>query len=343
MGATQISYRKIVCLIALFIVILGTNVFAIQPVSSTTPLGAPCPIPPGSTDRPVISYQYRPGFRVPTFSWTTACPSISGFRMEWAFWKAPNDASAGNAWLGKEHQNAPADPSDPEYSWINLSLQNLDFGGGAGWQSTQIPLQTIPSSAPGTPQLFDNGSGRMSVRWTGPLNYGGEQPTFIVTTVPESAGCQTSEYQCTISNLELDRDYSVSVAAVNSVGTSPQSTTSQERLEGPRVKAPRAVGVRKVGPLFVVRWKAPIGPPTSEKITYVVTSSPSQYTCRTNKTTCNFEAGSPGKEYSFKVTSWRAGRKATSRQSPFVSTPLPPRPVTSISPPESFKPEAVIS
>ena len=310
-----------------FVMLTGmVGISLLAPESPPVSAAPVCPTPPGTIDRPVIDGAYVPGKRSPLLTWTTTCPNRTDFRLEWSFLLSDGTFTGRMAWEGRGDSYQLPEPENQNAVAVAFGLYNRDLGGGAGFNSAQVPLQVIPPAAPGTPSLIDNGEGRVTVTWTAPQSDGGAQPAYTVTTTPTTSGCTTTETTCLLTGLTVDSTFDVVVQAANSAGSGPVSVQNSITPAGPRLLAPTRVVARVVGSTIRVSWRPPTGQQTTTPVRYVVTSKPGGLTCRTGVTSCTFRRLEPGTAASFTVTAVRGAKRTSSRPSPTVQIPLPPAP-----------------
>jgi len=297
--------------------------------------------------RPEISVAFEPGRRVPTFSWTTKCPNLSGFRFRWNFVYPDGNLTGALQEDVTGYAFTPPEPEDPNVTAVTVSVIDNDGFGGVGYSgSGRVPLQVIPPTSPGTPILIDNGDGRVTVNWTAPQSDGGSSVTYSVTTTPSTEGCTTTGTTCLLKGLTVDSTYDVVVQARNAAGAGPISAMNSITPAGPRLLAPTGVSARVTGATIRVTWRPPGGQSTTTKIRYRVSSRPSGLLCRTSGTSCTFRRLDPGTTASFIVTAVRGAKRTSSWPSPTVRTPLPPSPVSptpSDTPEPTPKPEQDLS
>jgi Fibronectin type III domain len=324
---------------------LATAVSVAPPAEAAT-----CPTPPGTVDRPVLNASYVPGLRAPLISWTTTCPNLTDFRLTWSYLRSDGTYTGPLAWEGRGSSLQLPEPEDPNAVAVSVGVQNRDLGGGAGWNGAQIPLQTIPPTAPGTPTLVDNGEGRVTVSWTAPQSDGGAAPTYTVTatpattpgstTSPTTTGCTTTQTTCLLTGLTLDSTYELAVTAANAAGAGPTSATNRITPAGPRLLAPTRVTARAKGSTMTVTWRPPGGQTTTTPIRYTVSSRPAGLACRTTATSCTFRRLAPGTAASFTVTAARGAKRTASRPSPIATIPVPPPTPSPTSTPTAPEPTA---
>lgn len=144
--------------------------------------------------------------------------------------------------------------------YVGVTARNSQ---GTGAESTRVSgvAGTLPSAPRSVSAVRIVGGGK--VRWSAPSSTGGMSITgytataYTSTTSSEAVGtCTTDALECTISGLEADTTYYVSVRATNAVGTGSASsrvTLSKGGVPGAptNVKAPQGNGFSRV------TWSAP--------------------------------------------------------------------------------------
>jgi hypothetical protein len=167
------------------------------------------------------------------------------------------------------------------------------------------------------------GQGSIVVTWVAPTNTGGSAITsYVVTgtagTVTTSCGTvDPTATTCTLSGLADATSYSVSVQAVNAIGTSPAGTATATTLAA--LTAPGApTGVTAVGGTqsIVVTWVAPTTTGGSAITGYSVTgvAGANTVSCGTvdpTATTCTLSGLSDGTAYAVSVEAVNAVGSST--------------------------------
>ena len=139
----------------------------------------------------------------------------------------------------------------------------------------------------------------LAVSWT-QADGDGTGITYTATATPGGATCTssvTSMTSCTIANLVNGMQYSVSVVGSNNYGTSSATTVTGIADGVPDVPVAYAsiAGSRSV----TVTWPAIT---SSINVTYVVTSTPGNFTCSTTETSCVVTGLTNGVDYTFAIT-----------------------------------------
>ncbi len=102
---------------------------------------------------------------------------------------------------------------------------------GTGQMSTYATtkLASVPGAPTGLTAVA--GNGRVTVSWAAPVSNGGSPITgYTVTASSGGKTCTTAALSCTVTGLVNDTSYTFAVAATNSQGTGPSSTSSTARI-----------------------------------------------------------------------------------------------------------------
>jgi hypothetical protein len=92
------------------------------------------------------------------------------------------------------------------------------------WIRQYVPLPATISDPPTLTTVQARANGAVRITWEVPLSDGGSPITaYRVTTTPQSSGCQTTNRECVVRNLQPGRRYSFIVEAINGVGPSAPS------------------------------------------------------------------------------------------------------------------------
>jgi hypothetical protein len=87
----------------------------------------------------------------------------------------------------------------------------------------RLTLPTAPLAPTVVSATFTNHTAQVS--WTSSAVFSAFPPQFVATATPGNKTCRArSENSCTITGLSKSKDYSISVKAVNGVGSSPWSS-----------------------------------------------------------------------------------------------------------------------
>ena len=189
-----------------------------------------------------------------------------------------------------------------------------------------------PTTAPGMPtsvQATVSGTSAI-VSWTAPANDGGSDITsYTATSDPDGETCTTTDgttTTCTITGLTSGQDYTFTVTATNSAGTSTQSSASTEVTIPANVPdAPTSVTATVSGTSATVSWTAPANDGGADITRYTATSNPHSRTCTTTDgttTTCTITGLTRGQAYTFTVTATNtSGTSTQSTASASVTIP----------------------
>ena len=128
----------------------------------------------------------------------------------------------------------------------------------------------------------------------------GEEVTYTATATPGDGTCtsiSTVPTKCSITGLINGTEYTVSVIGKNTIGSSSATTATGLADGAPDVPATSmsTVGSKSV----TVTWSAIT---SSINVTYVVTSTPGNFTCSTTETSCVITGLTNGVNYTFTIT-----------------------------------------
>ena len=113
--------------------------------------------------------------------------------------------------------------------------------------------------------------------WSAPVALNGEQPTYEVSLSPGGFGCVTAQLTCTVSGLNGNTQYSVSVVTRNSAGSSTAALATVTPIP--------SVSQLRLTPgdgTVTATWAAVSG------FTYIAVISPGNIRCVTTTTSCVF-------------------------------------------------------
>ena len=174
-------------------------------------------------------------------------------------------------------------------------------GSGAYWSESTVAVLGPPSS-PSASVTASNLSA--FVTWSSPASDGGSSITgYTVTASPGGATCSggASSTSCTLSGLTNGTTYTISVAAVNAIGTgAPWTGTVTPTISVPW--APTSVVATSGDTSVSVSWAAPVNDGGSTITNYTVTASPGGATCTSSASSCVVSGLTNGTPYSFSVT-----------------------------------------
>ena len=170
---------------------------------------------------------------------------------------------------------------------------------GFGPASTAVSV--TPGGLPGavTELVAATQKNALDVSWVQAAG-DGEEVTYTATATPGDFTCTstaTVNTKCSITGLVNGTEYTVSVVGKNTYGSST-STTATGLADG--VPDVPATSMSTVGSKSVtVTWSAIT---SSINVTYVVTSTPGNFTCSTTETSCVITGLTNGVNYTFTIT-----------------------------------------
>lgn len=214
------------------------------------------------------------------------------------------------------------------------ATQGLD----AQWRKLKAKVPTVvPPSVPSFVTV-QRSRDRANISWMRSQNDGGDANiTYVVTSIPEGATCQTTGSSCDVTGLSNQREYSFNVRAQNSAGQS--ATAASPVVQGAPVRSQpvRSVKVTARDEGVRVVWKRPVRQAGAPVEYYRVTSRPESQECDTTKLRCDFDGLTPGKEYRFKVVAVNTAGESRPVTSSTVQVPRPRplRPAPTISVPSA--------
>jgi len=164
------------------------------------------------------------------------------------------------------------------------------------------------------------GASQSLVSWSEPEGFSGTTAlTYSVTTVPATPGCTTTSLSCTISGLNSEVAYLISVTASNGEFISDAKTTE---------RVPIATTVQSIdigNGSATVTWSAV---PSVSVVTYTATAQPGGQSCTTTQLSCTITGLLNAETYTFSVVA--ANVSGASPASAGVAAALystPPAPV----------------
>ena len=170
---------------------------------------------------------------------------------------------------------------------------------GFGPASTAVSV--TPGGLPGavTSLVAATQKNALDVSWVQAAG-DGEEVTYTATATPGDFTCTsiaTVNTKCSITGLINGTEYTVSVVGKNTYGSST-ATTATGLADG--VPDVPATSMSTVGSKSVtVTWSAIT---SSINVTYVVTSTPGNFTCSTTETSCVITGLTNGVNYTFTIT-----------------------------------------
>jgi hypothetical protein len=189
-------------------------------------------------------------------------------------------------------------------SYVAIVSALNEAGAGAASSSTSFIPKTTPS--PVSSLNASAGNESVTLRWTAPDNGGASISGFTVTSTPEGHGCQTSGTTCQVTGLTNGDEYSFSITATNSEGSSAP-TSSASVIPAALPSGPTSVAASLTGNSVAISWQAPSSDGGQPVTGYKVTALPStpfvsQKTCETTTAlTCSISGLNWGVGYTFLV------------------------------------------
>lgn len=168
------------------------------------------------------------------------------------------------------------------------------------------------------------GDGFADVAWSGPLSDGGAVVNkYAVSTSPSSPGCTTlgdPDRSCRLPGLTIGQQYTVTVTATNSYGT---SIASDGVLTVPLRKTTKPLNVTATAgnASASVQWDPPADIGGSAIVSYRVETSPASSGCTTaaGTTTCNVTGLVNGTSYSVTVHATNAAGESVGSDAVMVT------------------------
>ena len=193
----------------------------------------------------------------------------------------------------------------------NYTFTVIATNGKGSGPASEPSNSVTPAGLPGKPtglSAVRNGSGSVSVGWTGPASDNGSSIIgFTVTSSPDARTCAWTTGHplvCSVNGLTNGTPYTFTVTATNGVGTGPASDPSNSVIPvGAPGKPTGVTAVPGVGSA-VVSWAAPADNGGSSIIGYTVTSAPDGSTCgwTSGPLSCTVSGLRSGQSYTFTVT-----------------------------------------
>ena len=170
---------------------------------------------------------------------------------------------------------------------------------GVGPASTEVSVTAAGLPGAVTELVAATQKNALDVSWVQAAG-DGEEVTYTATATPGDFTCTsiaTVNTKCSITGLVNGTEYTVSVVGKNLFGSSTATTATGLADGAPEVPATSmsTVGSKSV----TVTWSAIT---TSINVTYVVTSSPGNFTCSTTETSCVITGLTNGVNYTFTIT-----------------------------------------
>jgi hypothetical protein len=223
---------------------------------------------------------------------------------------------------------ATAVDNPPLHALSNATATNGVFSYGSSptfptnsWQASNYWVDVLfappaAATAPGAPTgvSASAGLGQATVNWTAPVNNGGASITsyritpYIGATAQTPVTVSASASSKTITGLTADSAYTFKVAAINSVGTGPDSAASNSvtPTAATAPEAPTGISASAGVAQAIVNWTAPASdggsPITSYRITpYVGATAQTPATTGAGASSTTVTGLSNGTTYTFKV------------------------------------------
>lgn len=170
---------------------------------------------------------------------------------------------------------------------------------GVGTASTAVSITPVGPPGAVTSLVAATQKNALDVSWV-QAEGDGAGITYTATANPGGGTCSSTETTmtaCTISGLINGTQYSVSVVGTNTYGTGAATTATglADGVPDVPVSSTSIIGIKSV----TVAWPAIT---TSTGVTYVVTSTPGNYTCTTTESSCVITGLKNGVDYTFTIT-----------------------------------------
>lgn len=215
-----------------------------------------------------------------------------------------------------------------------LSRLNAILGGGL------LP----PGSPQGVSSTWDGEE--VSLAWLPPVDDGGSPITdFEVLDENGVVVCATPATgvalgQCLVDRVDDGTQPVYSVRAVNAVGRGEASAPAVPTLVVREVPAPKRVRARVTNGRVQITWKKSKLPSRAGVVTYRVTTSPGDSTCKTRKRKCTIKNLDRGRDYAFTVVALYKGMQSPGTLSNVVTIPTPSTPASRPEPSAIPRPDA---
>ncbi len=191
-------------------------------------------------------------------------------------------------------------------------------GVGVGTLSTAVAITPVGLPGAVTSLVAATQKNALDVSW---VQAEGDGPgiTYTATATPGGGTCSSTEStmtSCTITSLINGTQYSVSIVGTNSYGTNTSTTTTGLADGIPDVPA---TSMSIVGSTSItVTWPAIT---SSIGVTYVVTSTPGNFSCTSTETSCVVTGLKNGVNYTFAITTRTATGQVAAAALQFVARP----------------------
>lgn len=166
-----------------------------------------------------------------------------------------------------------------------------------------------------------------TVSWTPGLNGGSAILDYTVTWTSGSQTCSASSSSCVITGLTGNTNYTFTVKARNSIGSSSSSVASNQITAQPKTVPGSPTGVGGVAGIekVTVSWSAPVSNGGSAITDYIVSANPGVRTCATTgDLSCEVTGLTAGTSYTFTVIAKNAIGDSVPSSASTSITPLSP-------------------
>ena len=201
---------------------------------------------------------------------------------------------------------------------------------------TSTASLTVIATTPGAPTAVNATAGQNAsslVSWTAPSSNGGAAISrYTVTSSPGTLTCTSATTSCTVNALTNGTNYTFTVTATNSAGTSASSVASAPVVPVGPPSAPTGVTATAGKNTYsVVSWSVPTSNGGSPISQYTVTSAPGAITASCANSPCTVTGLTNGTSYTFTVTASNGtGTGPASAASPAIVPIGPPGAPTAV-------------
>ncbi len=297
------------------------------PTGLGTPSGTTPFTKPGAPSQPT-GVGALPGSASATVSW--APPASDGGAPITKYTATANPGGGTCTWSSGPFTCTIAGLTNGQEYTFTVTATNAS---GTGPPSSPSPPVTV-RGVPGQPQSVSGlpGDGSVTASWSAPSSDGGSPLIgYTATATPGGGTCAAppSMTRCTVIGLANGQGYTLSVTAVNAVGTgrpsAPSATITPRTVPG----APMGVQALPGNASAQVAWSPPPLDGGAAITGYTVTSWPGGHTCAwsSGPLVCTVSGLTNGQTYRFSVVAANAaGSGYVSGSSAFVTLPTPPAP-----------------
>ncbi|MBU6328891.1 MAG: fibronectin type III domain-containing protein [Acidobacteria bacterium] len=193
---------------------------------------------------------------------------------------------------------------------VTARATNIAGTGPASVASAAVAPRISAPLAP-TGVSLSAGSSSVLVSWSAPDADGGSAIIrYVATASPGGATCTATApaTTCTIVGITPGTPVTVTVVAVNAIGTGPSSTASASVIPYTRPGAPTGVALADADGALVVTWTAPASNGSNAITSYTATALPGGRTCTATGAarTCTIDGLTPGTSYTVTVVATNA-------------------------------------